>query len=79
LALCVPLVDQDKGVLTEDEKKALRGRHAEQAMAALRQAVANGFGDAGRLRQDPDLEPLRAREDFQKLVTELEEKAKTAR
>jgi serine/threonine-protein kinase len=77
LALCVPLVDQDRGVLTEDEKKALRGRHADQAMAALRQAVANGFGDAGRLRKDPDLEPLRAREDFQKLVAEVEEKAKT--
>jgi tetratricopeptide (TPR) repeat protein len=48
---------------------------AEGAMAALRQAVAAGFNAVGRLRSDASLDALRSREDFQKLVKELEEKA----
>ncbi len=47
---------------------------AEKAMAALRQAVAAGFNAIGRLRSDTSLDPLRPREDFQKLMRELEAK-----
>jgi serine/threonine protein kinase len=49
---------------------------AEEAMALLKQAVAKGYKDAAHMKQDIDLDALRDREDFKKLVTELEAKAK---
>jgi hypothetical protein len=41
-------------------------------MAALRQAVQNGYKDVGHLKQDKDLDSVRSRPDFQKLLKELE-------
>jgi len=52
--------------------------YADQAMAMLRDAVAKGFKDAAHMKKDTDLDPLRQREDFQKLLAELEAKAKTS-
>jgi tetratricopeptide (TPR) repeat protein len=53
-------------------------RHAEtyaaRAVELLRQAVAKGYKDADRLNKDKDLDALRDREDFRKLVAELEKK-----
>jgi hypothetical protein len=43
---------------------------------ALRQAVAKGYKDAAHLKKDPDLDPLRGRGDFQKLLAEVEAAAK---
>jgi hypothetical protein len=43
---------------------------------ALRQAVAKGYKDATNLKKDLDLDPLRARDDFQKLLAEVEAAAK---
>jgi hypothetical protein len=42
----------------------------------LHQAVANGFENAPALKSDPDLVSLRPRAEFQKLVQEVEQKAK---
>jgi serine/threonine protein kinase len=44
---------------------------AEQAMAWLRKAVAAGFRDAGQMAKDSDLDTLRERGDFKKLMAEL--------
>ncbi len=44
---------------------------ADRAMGWLKQAVAAGYDDAGHMAKDEDLDPLRDREDFQKLVAEL--------
>jgi tetratricopeptide (TPR) repeat protein len=52
-----------------------RGRQADLAMDWLRQAVAAGFKNAAHIKKDPDLDPLRDREDFKKLIAELEAKA----
>ena len=41
-------------------------------MAWLKQAVAAGYKDAAHMKQDNDLDSLRHREDFKKLVAELE-------
>jgi tetratricopeptide (TPR) repeat protein len=48
----------------------------DQAIAELKQAVAKGFRDVQQLRSREDLAALRAREDFKKLLSELEEKNK---
>ncbi len=50
--------------------------YADRAMEVLRQAVKAGFQDAAHLKKDTDLDPLRGREDFLKLLAELEARAK---
>ena len=44
---------------------------AERAMAWLKQAVAAGYTDAARLKRDKDLDALRGRPDFEKLLAGL--------
>jgi hypothetical protein len=54
--------------------------HEGQAVALLCRAVQAGFQDLKHLQtNDPDLEPLRGRTDFQQLVAEVEAKAKAAK
>ena len=48
---------------------------AERAMAWLRKAVTAGFDDVADLKKNPDLAALRDREDFKKLLADLEAKA----
>ena len=43
-------------------------------MKLLRDAVNKGFKDVPHVKQDTELDPLRQREDFQKLVAEVEGK-----
>jgi serine/threonine protein kinase/tetratricopeptide (TPR) repeat protein len=62
--------------LTETRREELIESYAKQALAMLRLAVENGFKDVARLKQDPRLALLRAREGFKKLLAELEGKAK---
>ncbi|HEY7426671.1 MAG TPA: serine/threonine-protein kinase [Gemmataceae bacterium] len=45
---------------------------AEQAMWFLHRSVAAGFDNLHRIRTDPALKPLRNREDFRKLIHDLE-------
>jgi serine/threonine protein kinase len=49
---------------------------ADRAMATLRDAVAKGYTDIERMKNDKDLDALRARDDFKKMVTELEARSK---
>jgi tetratricopeptide (TPR) repeat protein len=49
---------------------------ADRAMKALGEYIVSGFDNPYKLRTDPQLEPLRKREDFQKLVRDLEIKVK---
>jgi hypothetical protein len=49
-------------------------RHAGRAVALLQQAVAADFKDAEMLHKDPDLDAVRRRDDFQKLLKELDAK-----
>src|SRR5262249_28379082 len=57
-------------VATNDPRQARS--YADQAMAMLRDAVARGFRDAGRMKQDRFLNALRQREDWRKLLAEVE-------
>ncbi len=51
-------------------------RLTDQAMEALRQAVDGGYRDLAWISIDPDLEPLRSRDDYKALIAEI--KAKSA-
>ena len=54
----------------------LAKEQADLAMAWLHKAVAAGFKDAEHMKKDKDLDALREREDFKKLLAELEAKKK---
>src|SRR5262249_23401315 len=72
-ARCATLANQD-APLPEDKRKGLVQTYSQQSLAFLQQAVSRGFKDVTRMKKDADLEPLRRREEFQKLLTELEAK-----
>jgi hypothetical protein len=61
-ALCVPLAD----------KPETKEQYAARAVALLRQAIAKGYKDAAHMKQDTDLDALRQRDDFKKLLADLE-------
>ena len=48
---------------------------ADRAMQWLHKAVQAGYKDAAHMKKDTDLDPLREREDFKKLLAELEKGA----
>ncbi len=48
--------------------------YVDRAMELLQQAVKAGWKDPAHLKKDPDLDPLRDREDFKTLLAELEAK-----
>jgi tetratricopeptide (TPR) repeat protein len=53
-------------------RRAEAARHLDEAMSAFRQAVETGYRDPSLIRADHDLDPLRSRPDFQKLMQDLE-------
>ena len=55
----------------EAQARAAVQFYGDQAMAMLRTAVAKGFKDAAHMKKDKDLDALREREDFKKLLAEL--------
>jgi tetratricopeptide (TPR) repeat protein len=54
-------------------------KHAARAIELLRQAVSRGFRDADHVKNDTDFDSLRQRDDFKKVVAELEEKEMSGR
>ncbi len=53
-------------------KAADRSKQADVAMETLKQAAAAGFKDIEQIKKDTDLDALRGRDDFKKLLAELE-------
>jgi tetratricopeptide (TPR) repeat protein len=49
--------------------------YADRAMDLLHRAVKAGFQDAAHMAKDTDLDPLRGRDDFKKLLAELAKRA----
>jgi serine/threonine-protein kinase len=69
-ALCITAVGRDGGERSpqpSDERRRLSDR----AMEALREAIAAGYNAVENLKEDPDLDPLRSRLDFQALLLDL--------
>jgi hypothetical protein len=58
--------------LGRDQIEKQRGHAIAEGVAMLREAVAAGFRDLGRLRNDPLLAPLRGNPEFQALILDLQ-------
>jgi serine/threonine-protein kinase len=54
------------------DKAGPREKYASRAVELLRQAVARGYKNVAHMNKDSDLDALRQREDFKKLIAELE-------
>ncbi|HEV3120333.1 MAG TPA: tetratricopeptide repeat protein, partial [Isosphaeraceae bacterium] len=67
LARCVPLAQSDSA-LTEAGRKTKAQALADRALALLREAIAKDPKTVDRIKANPDFEPLRSRDDFQKLI-----------
>jgi hypothetical protein len=52
-------------------KADMKPEYADRAIELLRKAVQAGWKDAAQMAEDTDLDPLRGREDFKKLMAEL--------
>jgi serine/threonine protein kinase/tetratricopeptide (TPR) repeat protein len=70
---CLEAADKD-AKLSGTDRARLTEQYAGRAMDALRQALARGFRNVPALRAEPDLERLRGRADFQKLLQEVDGK-----
>jgi serine/threonine protein kinase/tetratricopeptide (TPR) repeat protein len=70
LCRCAGLAAGDSRI-AETERKESAKRYADRAVSMLRRAVASGYRDEAQMKRDPTLQPLRAREDFKKLLAEL--------
>jgi tetratricopeptide (TPR) repeat protein len=49
-------------------------QYGDLAMELLQKSVAAGYNDAAHMTRDSDLDPLRGRDDFKRLVADLEQK-----
>jgi hypothetical protein len=61
--------------LASGKSAGQKQEYADRAMDLLRQAVKAGWKDAAHVKEDTDLDSLRGREDFKKLLQELENKS----
>jgi serine/threonine protein kinase/tetratricopeptide (TPR) repeat protein len=75
LSLCVPIVAKHARLEDKQRQEAVQF-YGGAAMKFLRDAVSKGFTDVPHMKKDTDLDPLRQREDFRKLIAELEGKGK---
>jgi serine/threonine protein kinase/tetratricopeptide (TPR) repeat protein len=70
---CISIVAKHER-LDEQQRRAALEFYGDQAVAMLRFAVSKGFRDVARLKKDKELDAVREREDFKKLLAELEKK-----
>jgi tetratricopeptide (TPR) repeat protein len=75
LSLCIPIVAKHAKLDNKGRKEAAQF-YGDAAMKLLRDAVRKGYKDVAHMKKDTDLAPMRQREDFQKLVAQLQRKGK---
>jgi serine/threonine protein kinase len=69
LAACIPVVQK---LNPEAQATAAVQFYGDETMKMLKDAVAKGFKDLADMKQNKELDPLRGRDDFKKLLAELE-------
>jgi hypothetical protein len=62
--------------LDATQRKEAAQFYGDAAMKLLRDAVNKGYKDVAHMKKNTDLDPLRQRDDVQKLLAELEGKGK---
>jgi serine/threonine protein kinase/Tfp pilus assembly protein PilF len=70
-AICAAVIREDPKTQKTDAHR-LAQEQADLAMAWLHRAIAAGYKNAERLKHDKDLDVLRKREDFKRLLAELQ-------
>lgn len=75
LCECTSIASRNSKLDSKKRKEAVRF-YGDEAMNLLRNAINIGFNDIARLKKDSDLDILRVREDFQKILVELEKRLK---
>jgi hypothetical protein len=60
-----------RGGAPSAESTQQANQEADRAMSWLKKAIAAGFKDAANMSHDPDLDALRDRGDFKKLLSDL--------
>jgi tetratricopeptide (TPR) repeat protein len=70
---CMALAGKDSK-LPQAKRAEVVSLYGYDALWALRDAIREGYRDVAQLERDPDLDPLRARDDFKSLVAELKKK-----
>src|SRR5262249_35748711 len=75
LSRCVPIVAKHDKLDAAQRNEAAQF-YGDAAMRLLRDAVSKGYKDVPHMKKDTDLDPLRRRDDFRKLVADLEGKGK---
>ncbi len=76
LANCMLLAEKDEQ-LPPERRKALAQEYADEAVKSLWEAVRRGFSNPNHLRTSNDFNRLRQREDFKKLLAQVEALEKT--
>jgi serine/threonine protein kinase/tetratricopeptide (TPR) repeat protein len=71
LSRCIPIV-ANHDMLADAQRKQAVQFYGDAAMRLLRDAAHKGFKDLAHLKKDTELDPLRQREDFKKLIADLE-------
>jgi hypothetical protein len=71
-ALCSALIGERTSKPTARDRSAKH--YADQAIEALRQAVAEGWENLTWMKADPDLDALRTRKDFQNVLESVDKK-----
>jgi eukaryotic-like serine/threonine-protein kinase len=74
LSQSIPIVTKHEKLGDQQRAEAAQF-YGDAAMKLLRDAVSKGFKDEASVKKDADLDPLRQREDFRKLIAELQRKA----
>jgi serine/threonine protein kinase/tetratricopeptide (TPR) repeat protein len=75
LCRCVPIVAKHDRLDDKQRKEAVQF-YGDAAMKLLREGVSRGWKDVEPMKKETALDPLRQREDFKKLIAELEGNAK---
>jgi tetratricopeptide (TPR) repeat protein/tRNA A-37 threonylcarbamoyl transferase component Bud32 len=75
LCLCIPIAAHHDKLNARLREEAVRF-YTDAAIRFIHHAVSKGYRDVERLKKDNNLAPLRQREEFQKIVAELERQGK---
>jgi hypothetical protein len=70
LSLCVPIAREEQQ-FDAAKREAAEQFYGDKAMKMLHAAVTKGFKNVAHMMKDTDLDPLRGREEFQKLIEDL--------